>query len=96
MLSALEQSKVDFAIFTYDTDELSTKSRKKYYQNCGLMNLTVQESERGVAFKSDEELSTIAYHPKYLLPLFSKLVIPVSMIRFSNIGILYTNLLIYG
>lgn len=52
-------------IFTYRTDEMSTRLRAEYYANCGMANLMSQSTEDGVIFTSSDGLATCAYSRRW-------------------------------
>ncbi|HBY01851.1 MAG TPA: hypothetical protein DEG92_04805 [Rikenellaceae bacterium] len=83
---ALSRMGTPTIISTYGTHTEATIERKKYYANCHYDNLQLIEDERGVYFKSNDGLCSVAYHFGYIRNFFSSYGITASSLSFSKIG----------
>lgn len=80
---------MDFAIFTYKTNDLAKHTRADYYRRSGFPSLHCTDDESGVRFESPEGLDSIAYSEKYLKKKFEEKGRSLKAIDFGAIGILF-------
>lgn len=80
---------MDFAIFTYKTNDLAKHIRADYYRRSGFLSLDCTDDELGVRFKSPEGLDSVAYTEKYLKEKFEEKGRDLQVIDFGTIGILF-------
>jgi hypothetical protein len=90
VIKSIKKSSLPFLISTYDTNPEANKCREQYYKNCGYIEVSIIQDEKGVRFVSSDGLSSIAYHKNYLQEVFAINSLKVVAIRFSQIGLAYT------
>ncbi len=92
-ISALKSIKkikgATFIIFSYKTDENTTKERIKYYGNCNYDNLTTIQETLGVRCVADNGLNSMAYKIEYLVNYVKNIDMHIDLQEFSDIGIAF-------
>ncbi|HAZ16888.1 MAG TPA: hypothetical protein DCY49_03225 [Candidatus Jacksonbacteria bacterium] len=89
VVNALAQSDVGVCISTYQTTDLATDARRRYYERCGYEQLRCRTTQEGVCFEAIGGLCTWAYHVPYFISLAHDHGIVFTAIPFAGIGVVY-------
>lgn len=76
----------DLLIFTYGTDEASTRLRETYYARCSYAALTRVRDEKGVLFTAAEGLRSYAYEGPWLRSQLQAHGLAVETVGFGAMG----------
>lgn len=83
---ALRDLGAPFLATIYSPAEEATAVRREYYRRCGYAGVRTSSTDSGVWLRTDEGLSTVAYHPDVLRRLWAGCGLEVVPVELSMMG----------
>jgi hypothetical protein len=91
ILRSLSGCPGEILISSYRTSLHATRVRQRYYERCRYGGLRCYVSRRGVRFRANEGLNTVAYRPSLIVRLAKTCDMDIVALPFSTIGLAYAS-----